>query len=126
METCTFEAGLFKKKVCGQAAVTHCATCEQPLCKQHAEAKKPGVFMCKECAAAAAQFDKNQADVAKQEKAKRTAEMMKSIANPPPIKPRPPAAPGAAAAAPGAPAAKEAEKKADDDAPLDFNPAKKD
>src|SRR4029079_11340942 len=95
METCTVEAGLFKKKVCGQAAVTHCATCEQPLCKQHAEAKKPGVFMCKECSAAAAQFDRNQADVAKQEKAQRAAELMKSLANPS-IKPKPPAAPAAA------------------------------
>lgn len=126
METCTVEAGLFKKKLCGQIAVAHCATCEQPLCKQHAEAKKPGVFMCKDCSAAAAQFDKNQADVAKQEKAKRNADLMKSLAHPPAIKPKQPAGPGAAAAAPGAPAAKEPEKKPDDDAPLDFQPAKKD
>ena len=127
METCTIEAGLFKKKICGQPAVARCTNCEQALCKQHAEAKKPGVFMCKECSAAAAQFDKNQAGVAKQEQAKRTAEMMKSIANPPAIKPRPPAAPGGAAA-PGAaaPAAKEGEKKPDDDdAPLEFSPTKK-
>ena len=125
METCTTEAGLFKKKVCGQPAVAHCANCEQPLCKQHAEAKKPGVFLCKECSAAAAQFDKNQADVAKQEKAKRTAEMMKSLGGPMNLKPKPAAAPGAPAAAPGAPAAKEAEKKPEEDAPLEFTPTKK-
>jgi hypothetical protein len=120
METCTVEAGLFKKKLCGQAAVTHCATCEQALCKQHAVAKKPGVFMCKECSAAAEQFDKNQADVAKQEKAKRDAEMMKSLAGPMNLKPKPPAAAAAAA-----PAAAEPGKKPEEDAPLEFTPTKK-
>ena len=39
METCTVETGLLKKKPCGQTAVTHCATCEQPLCKQHVVAQ---------------------------------------------------------------------------------------
>jgi hypothetical protein len=128
METCTTEAGLFKKKLCGQAAVTHCANCEQPLCKQHAVAKKPGVFLCKECSAAAEQFDKNQTDVAKHEKAKRDADMMKSLAAAPAPKPKQPGAPGAApGAVPGAaaPAAKEPEKKPDEDAPLEFTPTKK-
>ena len=115
METCTVEAGLFEKKLCGQNAVAHCANCEQPLCKEHALAQKPGVFLCKECSAAAAQFDKNQAGVAKQEKAKRDADLMKSVANPPAIKPKPPA-PAAAPAEPEKPAA---------DAPLEFTPTKK-
>lgn len=124
METCTVEAGLFKKKLCGQNAVAHCATCEQPLCKQHAVAKKPGVFMCNECSAAAAQFDKNQADVAKHDKARRDADLMKSLANPPAVKPKQPGAAGGAPAA-AAPATKEAEKKPDDDAPLEFDSTKK-
>lgn len=115
METCTIEAGLFKKNLCGQPAVAHCANCEQPLCKQHAEPQKPGVFLCKECSAAAAQFEKNQADVARQEKAKRGAELMKSLATPPAPKPKPAAAP----------AAKEPENKPPDDAPLEFDPTKK-
>jgi hypothetical protein len=60
METCTVETGLLKKKPCGSNAVTHCANCEQPLCKQHAVAQKPaGKFMCKECDAARRAFEKN-------------------------------------------------------------------
>ena len=60
METCTVETGLLKKKPCGSNAVTHCANCEQPLCKQHAVAQKPaGKFMCKECDAARRDFEKN-------------------------------------------------------------------
>ena len=60
METCTVETGLLKKKPCGHNAVTHCANCEQPLCKQHAVAQKSaGKFMCKECDAARRDFEKN-------------------------------------------------------------------
>ncbi|HVJ11611.1 MAG TPA: hypothetical protein VNC62_08580, partial [Burkholderiales bacterium] len=60
METCTVETGLLKKKPCGNNAVTHCANCEQPLCKQHAVPQKPaGKFMCKECDAARRDFEKN-------------------------------------------------------------------
>ena len=60
METCTVETGLLKKKPCGHNAVTHCATCEQPLCKQHVVAQKTaGKFMCKECDAARRDFEKN-------------------------------------------------------------------
>lgn len=60
METCTVETGLLKKKPCGHNAVTHCANCEQPLCKQHAVAQKTaGKFMCKECDAARRDFEKN-------------------------------------------------------------------
>lgn len=60
METCTVETGLLKKKPCGHNAVTHCANCEQPLCKQHAVPQKAaGKFMCKECDAARRDFEKN-------------------------------------------------------------------
>ena len=60
METCTVETGLLKKKPCGHNAVTHCANCEQPLCKQHVVAQKSaGKFMCKECDAARRDFEKN-------------------------------------------------------------------
>ena len=60
METCTVETGLLKKKPCGHNAVTHCANCEQPLCKQHVVAQKTaGKFMCKECDAARRDFEKN-------------------------------------------------------------------
>jgi predicted sulfurtransferase len=60
METCTVETGLLKKKPCGHNAVTHCANCEQPLCKQHAVAQKAaGKFMCKECDAARRDYEKN-------------------------------------------------------------------
>jgi hypothetical protein len=127
-ETCNIETGLFKKKPCGQAAVTKCATCEQPLCKQHAVAqKKAGVYMCKECDDAQKQYDKDQAKHAKE---KRDAEMMKSLANPTSPKPRQPGAPAAAApAAPAkgapakdAPAAGAADHSAD---PIEYKPAPK-
>ena len=94
METCIVETGLLRKKPCGHAAVTKCANCEVALCAQHAVAqlsaaqKKTGAFMCKECDDARRQFEKNQADVAKHQKDKQAAEMMKSIANPPPPKPK--------------------------------------
>jgi hypothetical protein len=103
METCSIETGLLRKKPCGHAAVTKCANCETPLCAQHAVAqmsaaqKKTGAFMCKECDDAQKQFDKNQA---KHEKDKRDGEMMKSLANPAPPKPKG-AAPGPASAPQG-------------------------
>src|SRR4030095_1876906 len=100
METCTVETGLLKKKPCGHPSVTHCANCEQPLCKQHAVAqpREPGKgskFMCKECDAARRAFEKNV---------------------PPPVAvgPKKPAEEAPKAAAPGAAAtaAKEAPKAA--------------
>lgn len=129
MDTCLIETGLFKKKPCGAAGVTKCATCEQPLCKQHAVAqKKAGVYMCKECDDAQKQYDKDQAKHAKE---KQNAEMMKSLTSPAAPKPRgaPPAAAAAPAAAakPGtaAPQAGKPEAKPADDAPLEFTPAAK-
>ena len=35
MDTCTVETGLLRKKPCGKPSVTHCANCEQALCKDH-------------------------------------------------------------------------------------------
>jgi len=123
METCTVETGLLKKKPCGHASVTHCANCEQPLCKQHAAAQprepgKPAKFMCKECDAARKAFEKN---------------VPQSL--PEPKKPaeesaKPAAAPGApaATAAPAKPAPQAAPVEAkvvDDGGALEFTPSKK-
>ena len=109
METCTVETGLLKKKPCGSNAVTHCANCEQPLCKQHAVAQKTaGKFMCKECDAARRDFEKN--------------------TPPAPVK-TPAAAPGANAAAKNAAPQEAATKaqpapaKADDGGALEFTPS---
>src|SRR5438045_8364702 len=57
MDTCTVETGLLKRKACGQPAVGKCANCEQPLCAKHrvpqtSERRKPGGFLCPECARA--------------------------------------------------------------------------
>jgi hypothetical protein len=135
-EPCTVESGLFKKKPCGQASVAKCATCERPLCEQHAVAqlsaaqKRTGVFMCKECDTAKKDYDKTEA---RQVEKKKQAEMMKSLANPP--APKKPGAPATAAtAAPATPAAKPAPgaaaaapppHKPADDAPLEFTPSEK-
>lgn len=106
METCTVETGLLKKKPCGSNAVTHCANCEQPLCRQHAVPQKPaGKFMCKECDAARRDFEKNT----------------------PPTPVKVPAAPASDSAK--NPAAKEAPKpapaaaKVDDGGALEFTPS---
>jgi hypothetical protein len=104
-EPCTVETGLLRKKPCGHASIAKCATCERPLCMQHAVAqlsaaqKKTGAFMCKECDDARRQYDKEEAKHAKE---KREADMMKGFANPgAPKKPASPApAPAPAAAAP--------------------------
>lgn len=116
MDTCTVETGLLKKKPCGHPAVTHCANCEQPLCKQHAVAQapepgKPRKFMCKECDAARREFEKNVPPAAPPEK---PADAAKAAP------PASPAAPKPAAPAKETPAA----PKPDDDAPLEFTPSK--
>jgi hypothetical protein len=108
METCTVETGLLKKKPCGHNAVTHCANCEQPLCRQHAVAQKTaGKFMCKECEAARRDFEKN--------------------TPPAPVKSAvPQAAPAAApknAAPKEAPKPAPAEAKVDDGGALEFTPS---
>jgi hypothetical protein len=115
MDTCTEEVGLLKKKPCGSAAVTHCATCEQALCSQHAVAqvtpggKKTGKFMCKEHYAAWLAY----------EKSKESAPAPKAAAS----TPAKPAAP-AAAPKPAAPGAAK-EFKPEDTGPLEFTPTKK-
>ncbi|MGQ0546826.1 MAG: hypothetical protein ACT4P3_16065 [Betaproteobacteria bacterium] len=64
METCTVETGLLKKKPCGEASVTRCANCEQPLCAKHAlpqltaAGKKSGKFMCRDCSVAQREHEK--------------------------------------------------------------------
>ena len=112
METCTVETGLLKKKPCGHNAVTHCANCEQPLCKQHVVAQRtPGKFMCKECEAARRDFEKN------------TPQTTVKIA------PAPASAPNAAKSAAPKEAPKEAPKpapveaKVDDGGALEFTPS---
>ena len=64
METCTVETGLLRKKPCGEASVTHCDNCEQPLCAKHAIAqvtatgRKSGKHLCKDCDAARRDYEK--------------------------------------------------------------------
>jgi len=64
METCTVETGLLRKKPCGEASVTHCDNCEQPLCAKHAIAqltgagRKSGKHLCKDCDAARREYEK--------------------------------------------------------------------
>ena len=131
-ETCGVEAGLFKKKPCGQTAVAHCLNCEMPLCTQHAVAqvndlgKRTGKFMCKECTAALKDQEKTLAAVAKSQQEKKKMETAKAamdaINNPAPVKK--PAAPAAPASPAPAGKAGEAPKK-DDDGALEFTPTKK-
>ncbi|HET7362015.1 MAG TPA: hypothetical protein VFJ70_00445 [Burkholderiales bacterium] len=54
-DTCTVEAGLLKKKTCGQPAVGKCANCEQPLCAKHRVPRMSAgkkTLLCPECARA--------------------------------------------------------------------------
>jgi hypothetical protein len=106
METCTVETGLLKKKPCGSNAVTHCANCEQPLCKQHVVAQKSaGKFMCKECDAARRDFEKNTPPTP----VKVAAAPASDAAKNPPAKEAPKPAPAAA--------------KVDDGGALEFTPS---
>jgi translation initiation factor IF-2 len=122
METCTVEAGLLKKKPCGQVSVTHCATCEQPLCSKHAIAQlkegglKSGKFMCKECDAAHKAFQKNLPPEKKPGEAPRAAAPApaappRPAAAPKPAAPAAPAAAAPAAAKPHVPASQPGEKR---------------
>ena len=121
MEICTVETGLLKKKPCGHTAVTKCASCERPLCAQHAVAQltksgnRSGTFLCEECEAARRDHEKSMAAVEKSEQKKKMAEMVKNMANPPPLK-KPAAQPKADA--PKDEAAKE-------DAPIEYKPEPK-
>jgi hypothetical protein len=137
-ETCGVEAGLFKKKPCGQNAVAHCLNCEMPLCSQHAVrqmndlGKPTGKFLCQECVKAFKDQEKTLAAVAKTQQEKKKLEMAKAamdaVHNPAPKKPVAPAPAAAAAAAPAAPAAPAAAPaegaKKNDDGSLEFTPSK--
>lgn len=106
METCTVETGLLKKKPCGEASVTHCANCEQPLCAKHAvpqltdTGKKSGKFMCKDCSVAQRDIEKSQASAAEHKKEAATAAKHAKAPVAPAGKPAAPASPPPAAAKP--------------------------
>jgi hypothetical protein len=113
METCTEEVGLLKKKPCGKPMVAHCATCEQPLCSQHAVAqvtpagKKTGKFMCKPHYTAWLQYESSKAEPPAPKAAQ----------------PAPAAKPAEAKPAEAKPA--EPPKKENEDGSIDFTPSKK-
>jgi hypothetical protein len=101
MDPCTVETGLLRKKPCGRTAVAKCASCERPLCSQHAVAqltaagRKSGTFLCQECDAARRDHEKSMAAVARSEKDRKMAAIAKAaVAPPPPAKK--PAAPASA------------------------------
>lgn len=127
METCTVETGLLKKKPCGEASVTHCTNCEQPLCAKHAvpqltgTGKKSGKFMCKDCSVALREHDKAVAAAPQAEKPKAPATAKAPAA----AAAKGPAAPPPPAKKPAAPAAKEPpadEKSAPNYGGIDFTP----
>jgi hypothetical protein len=120
METCNVEVGLLRKKPCGAPGVARCATCEQPLCSQHAipevtsMGKKTGKFFCKECEAAAKQQQKGLAEAAKRAEAKKAAEIHRAAMAPMPEKKKP-----------ATPAPTEAPKdKPDNMGAIEFTPSK--
>jgi hypothetical protein len=137
METCTVETGLLKKKPCGEASVTHCTNCEQPLCAKHAlpqltdTGKKSGKFMCKDCSVAQREHDKAVAAAPHAEKPKAPAG---AAAKPPAAAAakapaaaaaKAPSAPPSPARKPAAPAAKEPppdEKSGPNYGGIDFTP----
>ena len=132
MEACTVETGLLKKKPCGEPAVTKCGNCEQPLCKKHAipqtsaGQRKPGGFLCPECAKAWKAQEKAMGPIegtpaSAPGAAKKPAEQPKAAA---PAAKAPAAKPAAAAPKP-APAQKKPEPPAEDSGPLEFTPSKK-
>ena len=128
METCTVEIGLLKKKACGEASVTRCANCEQPLCSKHAvpeltgTGRKTGKFLCKDCSLAAREYAKTVGDA--------PPAKAPPAAPPSAAPPKPPAAAPALPQAkkPAPPAAKEPpadEKSAPNYGGIDFTPGDK-
>jgi hypothetical protein len=125
METCTVESGLLRKKPCGEASVTHCDNCEQPLCVKHAIAqltgagRKSGKHLCKDCDAARREYEKRvgpEAPAAKPAKEPAAAPAAKD-ANPPVAPAKKPAEP--ASPAPAASPAKEEDSLGS----IDFTPS---
>jgi hypothetical protein len=124
METCTVETGLLRKKPCGEASVTHCDNCEQPLCAKHAIAqltsagRKSGKHLCKDCDAARREYDKRvgpEAAAAKPAKEPAATPAAKH-ANAPVAPANKPAAPASPAPAAGKP------KEEDSLGGIDFTP----
>lgn len=98
MDTCIVETGLFKKKVCGRPAVTHCVNCEGALCAEHAipevgaTGKRSGKFICHECKLALKEHAKNLAAVPRKAAEKKDPAAAQPAA---PQAAEPPAAPAA-------------------------------
>ncbi|HEY3075831.1 MAG TPA: hypothetical protein VGJ74_11715 [Burkholderiales bacterium] len=122
MDLCTVETGLLKKKPCGEQAVTKCGNCEQPLCKRHAVPqasagqRKPGGFLCPECAKA----------WKAQEKAMGPIGESSGAASPAPAAKKPAEQTKAPAAAKAAPAEKKTEPPPiEHSGPLEFTPEPK-
>jgi hypothetical protein len=127
MDTCTIETGLLRKKPCGSPAVAHCLNCEQALCSQHAVAQKnasggnTGKFLCKECAAAWKEADKNVPPPAPKKVEPKPGAAPAHGAAPKPAAPAPAAAKPAEAKKEEAPPAKPAESSG----MIEFTPTKK-
>src|SRR5438477_3091925 len=128
MDVCTVETGLLKKKPCGEQAVTKCGNCEQPLCKKHAVPqasagqKKPGGFLCPECAKAWKAQEKAMGPIGASGGAAAAAPAAKKPAE----QAKAPAAKAPAAAAKAAPAEKKPAPPPDEHSgPLEFTPSKK-
>ena len=126
MDTCSVETGLLRKKPCGHPAVTHCANCEQPLCKDHSvpqlteSGQRSGKFICHECVAALKASAKSMAAAARVQQGKKEAEIYKATleaAKAPPPPPKKPAAPAAGHEAPAA--------KPEAPSTLEFTPSQK-
>ena len=125
MDTCSIETGLLRKKPCGHAAVAHCLNCEQPLCVEHAVAQlseagqKTGKFMCKDCVAAAKDYAKSMAGVARMQEARKMANIDKVLRE---QAAAPVAAKKPAAGTPHAPAEPAPAEKPKDSGALEFTP----
>ena len=119
-DTCTVEAGLLKKKTCGQPAVGKCDNCEQPLCAKHRVPRMSAgkkTLLCPECARAWKESEK-----ALGELPSTPASML-----PPQEEKKPAAAPASAARpAPAASAPKKPEPPPiEQSGPLEFTPEPK-
>jgi hypothetical protein len=131
METCTEEVGLLKKKPCGKAKVTQCASCEQPLCSEHAVpqvtpgGKKTGKFMCKEHYKAWLEYEKDREKAASGKSAAPAAAPRPAAPAAAAPKPAPVAAKPQPAAAAAAEKKEEKPFKPEDTGPLEFTPTKK-
>ena len=139
MDQCTVETGLLRKKPCGNAGVVKCANCERALCSQHAipqmteAGKKSGTFLCKECDAAARDYEKRMRYSKQQAVAKSITGGPKPAAKPAAKTVEPPRehsgeiafTAGTNAPPPKPPAAKKPEPPREDSGMIEYTPAKK-